>query len=73
MKIRFNLRGGMSTQGIKIVIFSGSCSTFFFDYFRTGVKIKMNLRDGGFPKSSKLYVSSLKLAGLAESCSESKL
>ncbi len=28
---RFNLRGGISTQGPKIVILSGSCSNFLFD------------------------------------------
>ncbi len=32
-KIRFHLRGGMSTQGPKIVIYSGTYSTFLFDSF----------------------------------------
>ncbi len=63
VKIRFNLPGGMSTQGPKIVSFRGSCSTFVFDSFRPGLKIKMNPSDGGFPKSPKLYILSLKLAG----------
>ncbi len=31
LEIRSNLRGGISTQGPKIVIFSVSCSAFLFD------------------------------------------
>ncbi|KAL9969568.1 hypothetical protein ACROYT_G021797 [Oculina patagonica] len=67
VKISFNLHGGISTQRPKIVIFNASCSPFQFDSFGPGMKIKMNPRDGGFSKSPKLYVSSLKLAGYAVS------
>ncbi|KAL9969571.1 hypothetical protein ACROYT_G021800 [Oculina patagonica] len=65
VKISFKLRGGIAKQGHKIVIFNDSCSTFLFDSFGPGVKIKMNSRDGGFSKRPKLYISSLKLAGFA--------
>ncbi|KAL9969572.1 hypothetical protein ACROYT_G021801 [Oculina patagonica] len=67
VEISFKLRGGISTQGPKIVIFSGSCITFLFDCSGHGVKIKMNTCDGGFAKSPKLYISSLKLAVFAVS------
>ncbi|KAL9969570.1 hypothetical protein ACROYT_G021799 [Oculina patagonica] len=67
VKISFKLRGGIAKQGPKIVIFSGSCITFLFDSSGDGVKIGMNPRDGGFSKSPKLYISSLKLAGFAVS------
>ncbi len=53
VKIGFNLCNGISTEGPKIVIFSGSCSTFFSDPFGPGVKIKMNLGDGIFPKRTQ--------------------
>ncbi len=33
VEIRFNLRGGISMEGLKIVIFSVSCSAFLFDSF----------------------------------------
>ncbi len=50
MKLSFCLRGGILTQGLKIDVFSGSCNTFLFDSFGPGVKIRINRRDGGFPK-----------------------
>ncbi len=66
LKISFN-------QGPKIVIFSGSYSTFLFDSILPGVKIRMSSRDGGFPKRPELYTSSLKLAGFDGILSENKL
>ncbi len=41
VKISYNLRGGILTQGPKIVIFSGSWSTFLSNPFRPGDKIRM--------------------------------
>ncbi len=67
MKIRFNLRVGISTQVSKILIFSGSCGAFVFNSFGHNVKIRMNPRDGGLPKRPNLYISSLKHAGFAGS------
>ncbi len=34
-------------------IFSGSCSTFLFDFLRPGVEIGMNPRDGIFSKKTQ--------------------
>ncbi len=65
VKIRFNLPGGISTQGPKIVIYSCACGTFLFYSFGPGMKIRMNPRDGGFPKRLKLYISNLKRACFA--------
>ncbi len=65
VKTSLKLRYSISTQGPKIVIFSGSCSTFLFDSFRPGMEIRMNPCDGGFPKRPKLYISSVKLVSFA--------
>ncbi len=67
MTIKFNLRGGISTQGPKIVIYSRTCSTFLFYSFGPGVRIRMNPRGGGFPERLKRYISSLKLANFTVS------
>ncbi len=58
MKVSLNL-GGIFTQGLEIVIFSGSRSTIPYDSFLPGEKIRMNPRDGGFPKrpNCRLQVS----------------
>ncbi|KAL9960230.1 hypothetical protein ACROYT_G033660 [Oculina patagonica] len=69
-KISFNVRGGISTQGSEIVIISGPFSTFTHDSFGPGEKLRMNPGDGRFPKRTKLYISSLKLAGFAGSGEE---
>ncbi len=64
-RMSFNLRSGISTQkGLKIVIFSGSCSTLLFDSFEPGVKIRMkeNARFIRFPKRPTLYISILKIS-----------
>ncbi len=68
VKIRFNLRRGISRQGPKIVIFSRSCSTFLFDSIGPGVKnlITMNSSQGGFTKRPTMNISGLKPAGFAE-------
>ncbi len=58
VKIRFNLRRGISRQGPKIVIFCCSCSTFLFDAFEPCVKIRMNPRNGGLTKRHKVNISS---------------
>ncbi len=67
VKTSINLRGGISTQRPKIVIFSGSYSIFFIRFFWTWNEIRMSPRDGIFPKRAKLYISCLKLAGLTRS------
>ncbi len=67
VKISLYLRCGISWQGPKIFIFSGSCSTFLFDSFGPGMNVRMNPGDGGFPKRPKLYISNLKRAGFAGS------
>ncbi len=66
VEIGFYLRGGISTQGPKIAIFSGSCCTFLFDFFGPGVKIRKTPRDGILQKRPKLYISIFKLAGLVD-------
>ncbi len=63
----FNLRGGISKQGSKPIIFSASCSTFLFDSFGTGLNYRLNPHDGNFPTRPQLYNSSLKLDGFAGS------
>ncbi|KAL9986767.1 hypothetical protein ACROYT_G000960 [Oculina patagonica] len=65
VKLSSYLRDGISTAGLIIVIFSGSSSTFLFDSFGAEMNIRMNPRDGGFPKRPKMYFSSLKRAGFA--------
>ncbi len=67
MKISLNLRGGISTQRPKIVILSNSYGSFLFDSCGPGVIIRTNPCDGGFPIRTKLYISSLRLAGFARS------
>ncbi len=67
VEIRFNLSGGILTQGPKIVISRGSLVTFLFDPFGPEVKIRMNQRHGDFTKRPKVYISNLKLAGFAGS------
>ncbi len=47
-KITFNIRSGISMQGQKIFIIIASCDTFRFDSFGTGLKIRLNPRDGVF-------------------------
>ncbi|KAL9986768.1 hypothetical protein ACROYT_G000961 [Oculina patagonica] len=64
-KVSSYLRDGISTAGLKIVIISGSSSTFLFDTFGPEINIRMNPGDGGFPKKPKMYISSLKRAGFA--------
>ncbi len=53
VKTSISLRGGISTQRPKIAIFCGSCKYFLFDSFEPGMKIRMNPRDGIFPKRPK--------------------
>ncbi|KAL9986766.1 hypothetical protein ACROYT_G000959 [Oculina patagonica] len=65
VKLSSYLRDGISTAGLIIVIISGSSSTFLFDSFGPEMNIRMNPRDGGFPKRPKMYFSSLKRAGFA--------
>ncbi len=60
LQINLNLRGDISSQGPKNVIFSCSCSTLLFDTFGPGVKISLNPRVGVFPKRPQLYILSFK-------------
>ncbi len=54
VKIGSNLRSFIPAQGPKIVVFSGSCSTFLFYSFGTVVIIKIYPRNCRFPKRPKL-------------------
>ncbi|KAL9986769.1 hypothetical protein ACROYT_G000962 [Oculina patagonica] len=65
VKLSSFLRYGISTAGLIIVIISGLSSTFLFDSFGPEMNIRMNPRDGGFPKTPKMYFSGLKRAGFA--------
>ncbi len=62
-----HLRGGISIQGPKIVIFSGSWRAFLFDYFEPRKKIMRNPRDGLFSQRPKLFTSSITVTGCAGS------
>ncbi len=67
VKIGYGQRYGILTHGAKIVIFSGSCSTFLFNSLKPGVQFRMNPRDGIFPKRNKLNFSCLKLVAFVGS------
>ncbi len=67
VKISFILRGSISMQGPKIIIFRSLCIAFLLGSFGPGVIIRMNLRDGIFPIWREFYFSSLTRSGFAES------
>ena len=58
MKIRRNLRGGISSESPKMYILRYKLALCF----GSGVKIRINLRDGISPERPQMYILSCKLA-----------